>query len=177
MNAKPKRHWLEVIGLLTAAVGFATAFAVLLNTKATIDHTANTVQSKIDYNTKLQADLDADKARAAAKAVSDQVAAACSQHQSNIAAIDARFSALMLDHPILMNSLKSCATQSDDDSKGTCVVAVCAISSTVSGASCLDIASDVFSVRTDFQREKNANAADQCHPISTSLEQFFDARM
>ena len=176
MDRKSKRHWIEFIGLITAIVGCVTAFLVGRNVPPTATPSAAAMQETVDtHRLKLQAEVDAAAARDKAIAVAQEQAAACDHHQQNIAAIDARFGVLMQAHPILMNSLKSCSTQPDEASKDQCSLAVCALAQFMSGGGCPDIASDAFSIGTDFQREKKATVDDSCLLMRTSVQGFFES--
>ncbi len=179
-DEKKVTHWGAIIGLITGVVALITAVVVL-------NHNLNEQRQKseeqrIAFEQQRERDQaefnrqrELQQKQIAEAAAAQERLAKCNRHQENARAIDADFDALYREQGRLMSAMRSCTKEKPDD-QAACGITVCAISYwwTNGGSNCVDVATQVGTIRERALSEKQLAAADSCDIGESAAATYFN---
>lgn len=178
------RSTIQILAMITGVVGFLTALvqcssaqdsqkeaAFATSQAETSDQVAKRLQLELDANKQRLADITAAEQQ---RQVMEQKSRICEEHQSRRMSLDARFSDLQSRHGTMLNFMKSCGKEKQED-QGACFTTVCAGAyfMTDGNTNCVNVAAEAGAVLQDSKIEGTAAQGDGCNSPLLAAEVFF----
>ena len=170
MNRKFLTHTAAIVGLLTAVLALGAAVIGYRNEMAAQQAQIDAQQADIQ---KQKMNLDAQR-----QAIEqEQHARICDFHEQKLEATEQRFSDLMEEHGLLMNSIKQCfENNKTDEDKKNCTMGIClmAYAFTKGSSNCATVFGTSLSIKTNLDREQISAQADKCTVPDSAAERYFN---